>query len=576
MQSNADSSSTEVQLNKNIYTDQSMTFKPKEDDEVSDLASKVGMLGLHYAAGAEPHYLGSSSAFAFSRIINSSLRQCVEASSNVMFGGTEEPASLLSACPLPNYDAGVILSNAYFQNIHPQYPFLHEPTFREWEMRLIGNSEPMNDSSSDHVALFFINMVYSIGGLLLPISGSLPQQLYISAQMYIDNVMSLDNLESIQAILCCAMYSLRSPAGPSIWKLSGLALRQCIELGYHRSTSRVLLTIDPLRLEMRKRVFWCAYGIDCSIATMLGRPLGVPLQEVDTQLPIDIDDIDITDTGVCGIPRSSHHDPPSTMSTAIHVIQLRCLWARIHTSLYSDTSNTTSNNLAKTQELRRELQIWLESAPPTPPRTGAALSIFACKEWFDLNYNQSILLLYRGQLTDRNCTGNDVFMECLQAAENICHGYRRQYIGRPVNYTWGALHCLFMAGLTYLHCLWTSSIVRATVRHDDLSSTCSDCMMVLVVMAERWKGAAPYRDIFEALASRTRTMMVDRSNELDMEPTVLMPLNGWDQADLTQWIADINDTGMSDGIDRLLTVFMNDFTSSDHEIGREEIGRGFL
>ncbi|KND91993.1 hypothetical protein TOPH_03372 [Tolypocladium ophioglossoides CBS 100239] len=45
----------------------------------------------------------------------------------------------------------------------------------------------------------------------------LSQQLYVSALLYIDEVLSHKNLEAIQAVLCCAMYSLRSPTGPSIW-----------------------------------------------------------------------------------------------------------------------------------------------------------------------------------------------------------------------------------------------------------------------------------------------------------------------------------------------------------------------
>lgn len=43
-----------------------------------------------------------------------------------------------------------------------------------------------------------------------------PQQLYSSAQLY-PEVLSLDNIEAIQAILCYAMYSLRSENGPSLW-----------------------------------------------------------------------------------------------------------------------------------------------------------------------------------------------------------------------------------------------------------------------------------------------------------------------------------------------------------------------
>lgn len=69
-------------------------------------------------------------------------------------------------------------------------------------------------------------------------------------------------------------------------KLSGLALRQCIELGYHRSTRRFGSGGGSLQLEMRKRVFWCAHGIDCMTALTLGRPLGLSIHDVDAEVRI--------------------------------------------------------------------------------------------------------------------------------------------------------------------------------------------------------------------------------------------------------------------------------------------------
>lgn len=113
------------------------------------------------------------------------------------------------------------------------------------------------------------------------------QQLYLSANLYAEEILSRDNLQSIQAILMYAMYSLRSATGPSLWKLSGLALRQSIELGYHRSPKRFGgATIDCLRLELRKRAFWCAFGIDCVATVTLGRPLGIPLREIDAEVGV--------------------------------------------------------------------------------------------------------------------------------------------------------------------------------------------------------------------------------------------------------------------------------------------------
>lgn len=65
-----------------------------------------------------------------------------------------------------------------------------------------------------------------------------------------------------------------------------MALRQCIELGYHRSVKRfgTKAKADPLQLELRKRVFWCTYGLDCAAAIHLGRPLGLALHDIDAEV----------------------------------------------------------------------------------------------------------------------------------------------------------------------------------------------------------------------------------------------------------------------------------------------------
>ncbi|KAK6381560.1 hypothetical protein LTS17_004618 [Exophiala oligosperma] len=172
--------------------------KPDEDyDEVSDLASKVGMLS--FAAGAEPHYLGSSSTFAFSRVINSALLQAISRKPGGSTRHQQDKSSLPTPCLLPDYDDCVRLSDAYFREVHAQYPFLHEPSFRDWEAKIMP-SDATDLSHPDPAHLFFLYM-----------------RLYAAAQLYVDDVLQLENLEAIQAYLCYAVYSLRSPAGTSVW-----------------------------------------------------------------------------------------------------------------------------------------------------------------------------------------------------------------------------------------------------------------------------------------------------------------------------------------------------------------------
>lgn len=207
------------------------------------------------------------------------------------------------------------------------------------------------------------------------------------------------------------------------------------------------------------------------------------------------------------------------------------------------------------KSLRKDLDTWLSTAPPIQPRSDA-LSIFAQKEWFELNHNYSVLFLYRSMIANKN-THEDIFRECFQAAAGICHEYRRQYIGRPLNYTWGSVYTIFLAGLTYLHCLWMSPAIRENTKFHEISSTCTDCLIVLVVMAERWKGAASYRDILDTLANRTMAAVSEAQAQGKVESPSLgagVPGSGG----LYHYMTEIEDFDLLDGVDRFFMDFIGD------------------
>lgn len=254
------------------------------------------------------------------------------------------------------------------------------------------------------------------------------------------------------------------------------------------------------------------------------------------------------------------------MTHAIHGFRIRSLIGRIQTALYSDsTLRDPAIRKARIQRLSIELEKWQASRPPpmVPPEDGA-LSFFVTADWYETNYNYAVLHLYRTQITDsKDVVPDEVFLKCLDAAKRTCHCFRRQYFGKPMAYTWGALHELFLAGLTYLYCLWMSPAARQVSRHDQVSSTCTDCTMVLVILAERWRDAAPFRDIFEALASRTMTMMTDLEQGKQIASTALIPGQDICPEGLSQWVAGISDTDISIGVDWLLSELIDEFPTQE-------------
>ncbi|KAL3463591.1 fungal-specific transcription factor domain-containing protein [Aspergillus heterothallicus] len=511
-----------------------------DDQQVDVLSSEVALLCLS-ATGRDPHYFGPSSAVSFSRIVSATMG--LPATQGVGSGSQHSVISGRGASPIPaarnasplripSPTTAAKLSKAYFDNIHPQYPIIHRPTFLSWEAEFHRGLQSGGLSEIANIPLFFVLMVYAIGSLVLgQHHRDTAEGYYAAALDHISPILELNNLESIQSILCCAIYSIRSPVGVSLWKISGMAIRHCVELGYHRSTECYRRNADTLTKEMLKRCFWVAYDLDRVAAFTLGRPVGIPEDAIDVELPADIDDENITATGFQCPPRVSMSDPPTVMTGTLHSIQLRRLWAKFSDCLYSKTSRFAGDTQAQktaAEALRTELEEWRASLPSQLDFAHAnPLSVFASSEWFRLAYDHSILLLYRPFITataDRDPSTfnfaamhdqemiDRAFEECALCAREMCLLYRRLYQSSSIQFTWGSLHILFLGGLTYLYCLWRSRRVREKTRQTEVVSTCLACSTVLVIIAERWNLATSYRDLFEALSERTISMVCGDGN----------------------------------------------------------------
>ncbi|KAH9227624.1 hypothetical protein K456DRAFT_1742092 [Colletotrichum gloeosporioides 23] len=547
-----------------------------DDHHVDMLSSEVALLCLS-AAGREPHYFGPSSAVSFSRIVSATMGLASRGGSSqhshagrAKGPGSEVPREVPLRLPSPTLRAN--LSQAYFNNIHPQYPFLHKPTFQIWEESCLKASLEGDISSLSGVSLFFVLMVYAIGSLVLGQSHYDAAEAYYSMALdHIAAVLDLDSLESIQAILSCAVYSIRSPVGVSLWKVSGMAIRHCIELGYHRSAEKYHKNTDALTKEMSKRCFWVAYDIDRVVAFTLGRPVGIPDDSIDVELPLDMDDENITSGGLMANLRTNPTGPPTLMTGFVHAIKLRRLWTKISDNLYPPSIRRCGNHCsqrATVESLRQELDEWRVNTPDQLDYSVShPLSVFTSRSWFQLAYDHSILLLYRhymmalpGSHTPANCNDstsvNDIeateraLEECAVRAREMCLLYRRVYQSSSVQFTWGSLHILFLGGLTYLYCLWRSKRVRDSIRQADVVTTCMACTTVLIIIAERWNLATSYRDIFETLSQRTITMVCNDGHKPG--PTSLpaigqgpsmdshVPMSGTSLSGMQDWINDVD------------------------------------
>ena len=112
-------------------------------------------------------------------------------------------------------------------------------------------------------------------------------------------------LASVQARLFQCFWLLSQSRINHCWDLFGATSRLAITLGLHR---RQCLSSDDdsrsLEVEYRRRTFWSTYCLDSYLSMALGRPRVFHEEDIDQELPSEVDGYEMGD-----------HDPNSPLTS---------------------------------------------------------------------------------------------------------------------------------------------------------------------------------------------------------------------------------------------------------------------
>jgi Fungal specific transcription factor domain len=138
----------------------------------------------------------------------------------------------------------------------------------------------------------------------------------------------------------------------------GSAAQLAQALGLHRRTCQ--RSIDPITKEQRNRLFWVSYVMANNISMLVGRPSPIQDFDCDVDLPLDVDDNQITHEGI--ITTRSHRP----FNFFLNDIRLSKIVSKVYNRLYSAhaLAHHTWDSLADTiGELDAELIQWRDAIP---------------------------------------------------------------------------------------------------------------------------------------------------------------------------------------------------------------------
>ncbi|KAJ5349118.1 uncharacterized protein N7506_002371 [Penicillium brevicompactum] len=317
----------------------------------------------------EGNYLGPSSGVSFINRVWSRLHQDetrypgehqYESSQNTavfMFGDKPYVHSPEAEFTLPSLEKALELVGIYFDFSMVTYRFIHRGNVEEWTRQVYQHNISLANLPIGNMVArtAIVLMIFAVSNLYMELRpGGVPggrseSELWFAASKYMSSLeVGPPRLETIQARLCQCLYLLSSSRANECWYSFGTTTQLVTALGLHRRLSGKLSKNGGscLELELRRRIFWSVYTLDKYLSIMFGRPRLLHDEDIDQDLPDEMNDDDLLE-----------EDPTRRTGSTDSMMIASVLHYRIY-PISRDSPLETAVRLTS------ELEKWKETVPP--------------------------------------------------------------------------------------------------------------------------------------------------------------------------------------------------------------------
>ena len=171
------------------------------------------------------------------------------------------------------------------------------------------------------------------------------------------------DLISLQTVIFMIIFLQSTAKLSTCYAHIGIALRTCCRLGLHRAVNA---DFDVIEQEERKRIFWLVRKFDAYVGAMLGLPQMLCEDDIDQELPVEVDDDFVHKDGIKPMPP---HVIPLLRATNAHT-RLTDILRKVVRYIYptkgpgsAPPCHSYSISLQRIRELEHELQHWMDALP---------------------------------------------------------------------------------------------------------------------------------------------------------------------------------------------------------------------
>ncbi|KAL1592687.1 hypothetical protein SLS60_011103 [Paraconiothyrium brasiliense] len=298
----------------------------------------------------------------------------------------------------------------------------------------------------------------------------------------------------------------------NVWYLNYHCIAAVLELGLQRNvtTSSGISLLDQ---EMRTRVFWTIFTLDRTIATMMGRPIGLRDEACELRLPQDLDDHALVgEQDVDGYSAGN-------MALSIHLFKLSKINSEIKYVANSIVREVPSYAYPPISDIRAwqrstlaQLDQWASTIPQTHPRHAYVRTL--CELRY---YSMRILLLRPSPAIPKPSI--ESLTECYGLSWRAIHVYDKLYRQDMLVHDWLVLHGIIFSTITALYCIRAVPQLAQKTELDELMNNLSLSLSLVSVAGEHWSGAKRSRQILDDMGKSTikwmKTLRTTHNSELN-------------------------------------------------------------
>lgn len=513
------------------------------------LSHEIGLVSL--GTNQEPRYIGPSSGYFLARVMLSKPPRHQER--------TEQdppfPRNMIEAIqgplPLPPRSTAKQLCDAYFEAIHPQYPSLHEPTF----LKML--DQAYEQETPDAVVSFQVYMVLAIGATVLcgRLKAQIPAESYcLSAFQHFDRLNISNSLQGLQCLILLLVFSIHNPhVRVNVWYLNYQCIAALLDLGLQRDIN-THSGISLLEQEMRARIFWVVFMLDRTIATMMGRPIGlrdeacelrvsqqllcnIP-QLIEWKLPQGLDDSILSTIDQNNSIISNEEFTP--ISYSIHLFRLSKLNSEIKYVANSVVRGapqyaypTVIDIHGWQDNMLQQLDQWETNIPISGGNSASLQMDLICR----LRYHSLRMLLLRPSPAIPK-PSTTALGKCHDSSRESIRIFDQLYKKNLLTHSWMTFHSLVLSTLTMLYCIKVAPSIAVQTKLDILMGDLSIGLSILSATGEHWSGAKRSRDILDELGRSTIRWLQELPDDLQAQRQAKNP--ALDQTDSVPSFVSLN------------------------------------